>query len=86
MTESGADNLGHIPTTALLEEFAVDDALTTPNWITTPPDGALGLPNCPSVQPGIGRITTAGVVTSLVLSPEGDTGQITARPDGVLVP
>jgi virginiamycin B lyase len=32
----------------------------------------------------IGRITTAGIVTSFVLSPEGATGQIAAGPDGAL--
>jgi hypothetical protein len=58
--------------------------LASPNWITTGPDGALWFTELSLPAARIGRITTAGVVTSFVLSPEGATGQITAGPDGAL--
>lgn len=60
------------------------------NWLTAGPDGNLwfsetnqktGAPTGPN---GIGRITTAGVVTSFTLAPGIIPGQITTGPDGNL--
>ena len=83
-TESVGDKIGRMTTTGVVEEFPIGSALASPNWITAGPDGALWFTELSLPAARIGRITTAGVVTSFVLSPEGATGQITAGPDGAL--
>jgi len=83
-TEGVGDKIGRITTQGTITEFGIGAALASPNWITAGPDGALWFTELSLPAPRIGRITTAGAVTSYVLAPEGATGQITTGPDGAL--
>jgi virginiamycin B lyase len=83
-TESIGNKIGRITTAGTIQEFPLTSGLESPNWITTGPDGALWFTELSLPAAMIGRITTAGVVSSVALAPNGATGQIAAGPDGAL--
>ena len=83
-TESSGNNIGRITTSGMIQEFPLSGGLESPNWITKGPDGALWFTELSLPAAMIGRITTAGKVSSVTLAPNGATGQITAGPDGAL--
>jgi uncharacterized protein (TIGR03437 family) len=82
--EYGGNKVGRITTGGVIAEYDLPALLYRSNYITAGPDGALWFTQYGGL---IGRITTAGVVTSyaLNLSTSGaSAGNVTAGPDGAL--
>jgi streptogramin lyase len=91
-TMPGRDRIGRITTGGTITEFPVP-ADMSPRGITAGPDGALYFTDVgvtigkggPNIGGGIGRITTAGVVSEFPIpTPSGEPESIVAGPDGAL--
>jgi streptogramin lyase len=82
-TEMGESKIGRISTAGAITEYFLP-SYASPYSITVGPDGALWFTESNSSPSGngIGRITTAGVLTTY--SSRGETGLITMGPDGAL--
>jgi virginiamycin B lyase len=90
-TNYGNNTIGRITTAGVVSNYT-DPSLVGPNGITAGPDGAFWFANSGAydtscgchVDSSIGRISTAGMVTTYIGPGISEPNQITAGPDGAL--